>query len=75
MCVVYIPPNKVATSSDDLLVYLKSISHHGNIITLTFQILIAPFSNDFCDFIFDNNLVQLVCGPTHNLGNQCSSSD
>ena len=29
----------------------------------------SPFSNDFCGFIFDNNLVQLVCGPTHNLGN------
>ena len=32
--VVYIPPNKVVTSSDDLLVYLKSISHHRNIIIL-----------------------------------------
>ena len=34
VCVVYIPPKEVATSSDDILVYLKSISHHGSIIIL-----------------------------------------
>ena len=28
----------------------------------------SQFSNVFCDFVFDNNLAQLVCGPTHSLG-------
>ena len=79
MCVVCIPRDKVTTSSNDLLVYLKSISHHGNIIILgdfnlpdinwDYLVGSSPFSNDFWDFVFDNNLVQLVCGPTHNLGN------
>jgi len=75
VCVVYLALNKPTTYFDELLSYLKSISQQEYILILgdfnlpdinwDYLVGSCPTSNDFCDFIFDHNLVQLVCAPTH----------
>lgn len=79
LCIVYIPPNSSPIYYSDLLDYLRDlISSSPTIIMGDFN---SPdinwstlsgstcFSSSFCDFVFDNNLHQLITSPTHIKGN------
>ena len=79
-CMVYAPPNATAEYYAELINYLETITSLPNQVmifgdfnlpdtdwsTLTGSSLI---SNNFCEFIFQSNLEQLVNCPTHKLGN------
>ena len=67
------PPNSGASYLDTLLTFIIS-NHDRVIITGDFNLLDINWSfltghssssNSFSDFVFDNNLVQLVGSPTH----------
>ena len=77
VCNCYISPNSGDSNLDTLLTFLIS-NHDRVIITGDFNLpdikwyfLTGNFSssNSFCNFVFDNNLVQLVDSPTHVGGN------
>ena len=80
ICTVYIPPNSDSNYVNSLLLYLSNlITSHDHII------LVGDFnfpdvnwdtvsgsslpSESFCDFVFQNNLSQLIRSPTHLKGN------
>ena len=80
VCNCYIPPNSGDFYLDTLLTFHSNlISNHDRvIITDDFNLLDIKWSfltghsyssNSFCDFVFDNSLVQLVDSPTHVGGN------
>ena len=80
VCNCYILPNSGDSYLDSLLTFVSNlISNHDRvIITGDFNLLDINWScltghcsssNSFCDFVFDNNLVQLVDSPTHVVGN------
>lgn len=80
LCTVYIPPASSDTYHTSLMCYLSSLcSDYNKVVlvgdfnfpgvdwsTLTGQ---TAASNRFCEFMFDNNLSQLVSTPTHAGGN------
>ena len=80
LCAVYIPPNSAPTYHTALLIYLeKLLTKYDNVIMvgdfnfgdINWQTLSAEgsVSDAFCDFVFNNNLEQLIQSPTHCLGN------
>ena len=80
VCNCYIPPNSGDWYLDTLLTFLSNlISNHDRVIItgdfnlpdINWYFLTGQYSssNSFCDFVFDNNLVQLVDSSTHVGGN------
>ena len=80
LCTVYLPPNLHLSNQLNLLNYLdslvKSNSHviilgDFNVPDVCWSTLsgVSTFSKAFCEFVFTNNLSQLVFDPTHNRGN------
>ena len=80
ICNCYIPPNTADTLFVTLLRYLSNLlsNHNRVIITGDFNLPDINWSslsghsytsNTFCDFVYDNNLFQLVDTPTHVGGN------
>ena len=79
---VYIPPNPPLSIVQDIISYLSNLSC---LFTFSNVIVVGDFnlpdinwdslsastsiSNLFCDFLFNNNLSQLVNEPTHIKGN------
>ena len=79
LCVVYLPPNPCYNKCVDLCHYLSTLSNDNKVIilgdfnlpdinwhTLTGN---TASSAKFCEFVYDNNLDQLVNEPTHHQGN------
>ena len=79
LCSVYLPPHSCSTHSLDLCNYLSDLSGNNKVIILgdfnfpsiNWQTLLgtSETSSLFCDFVYDNNLDQLVTEPTHVKGN------
>ena len=80
MCNCYVPPNSSESCLNSLLIYFSDLlSRYDNAIftgdfnlpDINWSSLSAhsSSSNAFCDFIFDNNLIQFVDRPTHSGGN------
>ena len=79
LCLVYIPPAPEPASVYSIINFLSSIVDRHNIILLgdfnfpdiNWDNLTSSshLSNFFCDFVFDNNLLQFVKSPTHCKGN------
>ena len=78
VCNCYIPPNSGDLYLDTLLTFLSNLISDRVIIAGDFNFPdinwsfltgYSSSSNSFCDFVFDNNLVQLVDSPTHVGGN------
>ncbi len=79
VCVVYVPPSVPTQVFHDTLRYLTKIVSLGPTVILgDFNLpdidwlslsCSSPLSLTFCDFVFDNNLSQLVLEPTHCKGN------
>ena len=80
LCTVYIPPNSDSDYLNSLLFFLSNliISHDHIILVGDFNLpdvdcdtLTGTFlsSKSFCDFVFQNNLSQLIHTPTHLKGN------
>ena len=80
LCTVYIPPNSDSDYLNSLLLYLSSlyISHDHIILVGDFNLPDIDWdtltgtslsSKYFCDFVFQNNLCQLIHTPTHLKGN------
>ena len=81
ICVIYKfynPPNSSVSYHTDLLNYLYSLRSCSNIIIIGDLNLpnanwdcytgVSGFTQDFCEIIFDLNLLQLVKEPTHREG-------
>uniref|UniRef100_A0A1X7UPZ9 Endonuclease/exonuclease/phosphatase domain-containing protein n=1 Tax=Amphimedon queenslandica TaxID=400682 RepID=A0A1X7UPZ9_AMPQE len=79
LCRVYLPPKSPESSIHSLLSHLSSFSHLGpfilvgdfNFADIDWSSFYAtcPSSRLFCNYLFTNNLVQLVDSPTHSHGN------
>ena len=79
LCLVYIPPAPEPASVYSIINFLSSIVDGHNIILLedfnfpdiNWDNLTSSshLSNFFCDFVFDNDLLQFVKSPTHCKGN------
>ena len=81
LCCIYIPPNSGNILINDLTSHVSDlVSSHSNDILLVGDFNMADidwdtlssasyFSVLFCDFIFNNNLSQLIDKPTHHKGN------
>ena len=76
LCVIYIPPSASDVYHNSLMSYLYSLTLSAQNLVLAgdFNFLdinwssltgASQISDLFCDFIFNNNLVQLVQSPTH----------
>ena len=79
-CLVYAPPNATSEYHRDLINYLSTITALStpvllfgdfnlpdiNWTTLTGNSIV---SNNFCEFVFESNLIQLIDSPTHICGN------
>ena len=76
-CMVYIPPNSTVEYHTELINYLQSLPGHViifgdfNMPDIDWSTLAggSTSSNNFCEFIFQSNLNQLVTCPTHKHGN------
>jgi len=79
-CLVYIPPNSFEEYLTEFFNYLQSFSNVTNDLMLlgdfNFDDInwdslcgLSPASTKFCDIIFNLNLLQLICEPTHIAGN------
>ena len=80
LCTVYVPPNSSDSYQISLMAYLTELLpmyEHAiilgdfNLPDINWSSLsgTSSFSKQFCDFIFDSNLTQLVESPTHIKGN------
>ena len=79
LCVVYSPPCADLTYFSSLLTFLSDLSNNERVIILgDFNLPdidwfclsgCSSLSTLFCDFMFDNNLSQLIRQSTHNKGN------
>ena len=79
LCAVYLPPYSCSTHCLDLCNYLSDLSSNNKVIILgdfnfpsiNWQSLLGTSETSilFCDFVYDNNLDQLVTEPTHVKGN------
>ena len=79
-CMIYTPPNATTEYHRDLVKYLVTVAALStpvlifgdfnlpdiNWTTLTGN---SAVSNNFCEFVFESNLIQLVNSPTHIRGN------
>ena len=76
LCTVYVLPNSGDDYHKNLLSYLAHVSSSADSIILVgdfnlpgvcWSSLIgqSPFSNSFCDFVYEHNFSQLVECPTH----------
>ena len=82
-CLIYIPPNSPAIYYDNLFDFFSNID--TSTVHIILIMLLGDFnlpdidrntlsgtsviSNQFCDFVFDTGLCQLINGPTHVHGN------
>ena len=80
LCTVYIPPNSDSDYLNSLLLYFSNliISHDRIILVGDFNLPDVDWdtltgtslsSKSFCDFVFQNNLSQLIHTHTHLKGN------
>ena len=82
LCCVYIPPNPNMTAIANIISYLTNLldsyPHSTTVIVGDFNLpdidwdtlsSSIPVSELFCDFVFNNNLLQLINTPTHTRGN------
>ena len=82
LCCTYVPPNSSVSHVNDLVSYISDLtSLHGtndiilvgdfNMPDIDWGSLSATSQSSalFCDFVFNNNLSQLIDKPTHNKGN------
>ena len=76
-CMVHVPPNSTVEYHTELINYLQSLPSHViifggfNMPDIDWSTLAgsSTSSNNFCEFIFQSNLGQLVTCPTHKHGN------
>ena len=82
LCCVYIPPNPNMTAIANIISYLTNLldsyPHSTTVIVGDFNLpdidwdtlsSNIPVSELFCDFVFNNNLLQLINTPTHTRSN------
>ena len=80
LCTVYVPPNSTDDYQVSLLNYLTELSSSSahviivgdfNLPDINWSSLTGMSSSSklFCEFVFDNNLIQHVDSPTHVKGN------
>ncbi len=79
VCVVYVPPSISSSTFHSVLLFLKNLASSGptvlvgdfNLPDINWSSLSShsALSDDFCEFVFDCNLSQLVEEPTHIKGN------
>ena len=78
-CVVYAPPNAGLNYYDQVTQYLHSITNNEKVLIVgdfnlpdinwASMTSSSESSSKFCDYVFEDNLTQLVFNPTHNKGN------
>ena len=80
LCTIYIPPSSPNDYHISMTDYLKSLSSSSTNLVLAGDFNYPDIncaaltgstmsSKLFCDYVFDNNLIQLVHRPTHIKGN------